>query len=287
MAGLGSRIRKGVDDDFAMALPALIPIPQAFDGNSETKSYTASNIVFQLKKDMVLSDLGNIFMSNLYLCFSVINNFLFLFLGYTPQHAVPLYIRNTVLEKEGTSILGDPTQEELAKDRRYSHWLGRPLIRFNPDNDRTAIDAKDNKTIPEKEEKEVHEPSFDLEPSLDLSTLTGVSKEPHFKTIYPLSKADPSIQKKAQEEIERLTQLKQPNYMKQIQSKVILDPIQSQLEEKRALEAKLKEERHQRRMIKLEMEAAKDIPITKSLVRMVFTNPEPSLADLQYLDEMI
>jgi hypothetical protein len=59
MAGLGNRIRKGNDDDFAMALPALIPIPKAFDGNSTMISHTANNIVFQLKKDMILSDLGN------------------------------------------------------------------------------------------------------------------------------------------------------------------------------------------------------------------------------------
>lgn len=61
MAGLGNRIRKGNDDDYAHALPALIPIPQAFDGNSQVSSYTGQNIIFQLKKDMVLSDLGKHF----------------------------------------------------------------------------------------------------------------------------------------------------------------------------------------------------------------------------------
>jgi hypothetical protein len=53
-------------------------------------------------------------------------------IGYTPQTVVPLYVRNTLYEKEGTSVMGDPTQEELALDRRYSHYLGRPLVRFNP-----------------------------------------------------------------------------------------------------------------------------------------------------------
>lgn len=60
MAGLGNRIRKGNDDDFAMALPALIPIPKAFDGNSSMVSHTANQIVFQLKRDMVLSDIGKL-----------------------------------------------------------------------------------------------------------------------------------------------------------------------------------------------------------------------------------
>jgi hypothetical protein len=107
-AELGNRIRKGNDDDHAHALPALIPIPQAFDGNSQSISYTAQNIIYGLKKDMVLSDLG-----------------------YAPQTAVPLYVRTTLVETEGTSKNGDPTQDELALDRRYSHYLGRPMIRFN------------------------------------------------------------------------------------------------------------------------------------------------------------
>jgi hypothetical protein len=107
-AELGNRIRKGNDDDHAHALPALIPIPQAFDGNSQSISHTAQNIIYGLKKEMVLSDLG-----------------------YTPQTTVPLYVRTTLVEKEGTSKNGDPTQEELSYDRRYSHYLGRPLIRFN------------------------------------------------------------------------------------------------------------------------------------------------------------
>lgn len=107
-AQLGNRIRKGNDDDHAHALPALIPIPRAFDGNSQSISHTAQNIIYGLKKDMVLSDLG-----------------------YSPQTAVPLYVRTTLVEKEGTSKNGDPTQDELALDRRYSHYLGRPMIRFN------------------------------------------------------------------------------------------------------------------------------------------------------------
>lgn len=58
LAGLGQRIRKGNDTDPAHALPALIPIPRAFDGDTRIESYAAQNIVYQLKKDMVLSDIG-------------------------------------------------------------------------------------------------------------------------------------------------------------------------------------------------------------------------------------
>jgi hypothetical protein len=100
-------IRNGNDDDHAHSLPALIPIPKAFDGNSQVSSYTGQNIIFNLKRDMVLSDIG-----------------------YTPQHAVPLYVRSTLMEIEGSSINGDPTQVELAADRRYSHYVGRPFVRF-------------------------------------------------------------------------------------------------------------------------------------------------------------
>lgn len=65
LAGLGRRIRQGKDTDPAHALPALIPIPRAFDGDSKIESYTADNIVYGLKKQMVLSDIGESFYSGL------------------------------------------------------------------------------------------------------------------------------------------------------------------------------------------------------------------------------
>lgn len=41
-------------------------------------------------------------------------------------------MRNTLLETNGTGPGGDQTQAVMALDRRYSHYLGRPLNRFEP-----------------------------------------------------------------------------------------------------------------------------------------------------------
>jgi hypothetical protein len=46
---------------------------------------------------------------------------------------LPLYVRNTLIEKNGTTPGGDQSAITMAVDRRYSHYLGRPLNRFEPD----------------------------------------------------------------------------------------------------------------------------------------------------------
>lgn len=92
----------------AYLAPTLIPVPGAFkgDGKDPMISHTAEHIVSDVQKRMVLGDIG-----------------------YTPQRLLPLYVRNTLLEKNGTSSGGDQTQDVMAMDRRYSHTLGRPLNR--------------------------------------------------------------------------------------------------------------------------------------------------------------
>jgi len=47
---------------------------------------------------------------------------------------LPLYVRSTLLEKNGTKIGGDGDQpvEIMNMDRRYSHYIGRSLNRFEP-----------------------------------------------------------------------------------------------------------------------------------------------------------
>eukprot|EP00981_Chlorochromonas_danica_P013136 scaffold5903_cov165-Ochromonas_danica.AAC.11 len=219
LAGLGRRIRQGKDTDPAHALPALIPIPRAFDGDSKIQSYTADNIVYGLKKQMVLSDIG-----------------------YTPQQVVPLYVRTTLEEEEGTSLLGDPCKEELAQDRRYSHYLGRPLVRFNekvvlPTRLATASTSA-SMSVAKSTDKTIEGSSLrssdqedDEEMSLDLSSLSF----PDMKKRGDAQTA--KIDKKTKKELQ-----------------------------------KAKEE-------------AGNLPITTSLVRMVFTNPNPTLDDLKFLDE--
>lgn len=156
--------------------------------------------------------------------------------GYTPQRMVPLYVRNSLEEKEGTSKHGDPCKEELAQDRRYSHYLGRPLVRFNPSVD--TVDAwsslsstsrsKDVASIVEDPPKTSSEEIDDV--NLDLAALSLTSKDKKHQA-QKLDKKTRKELKKAQEEVRHL-------------------------------------------------------PITNSLVRLVFNNPEPTLSDLKYLDEV-
>lgn len=73
------------------------------------KSHVAEDIVFNIRNDMVLSSLG-----------------------YVPKKLVPLYVRNTLLEKNGTTPGGDQTQAIMSQDARYTHTFGRPLNRFEP-----------------------------------------------------------------------------------------------------------------------------------------------------------
>lgn len=106
----GHHIRKGNRLDVAYLRPTLIPVPGAFegDGKHHLSSYVGEQIITNVRKDLI-SDLG-----------------------YTPQHLLPLYVRNTLIEPNGTSTGGDQTQEVMALDRRYSHYVGRPLNRFEP-----------------------------------------------------------------------------------------------------------------------------------------------------------
>lgn len=62
--------------------------------------------------------------------------------GYTPQSMLPLYVRNTLVEPNGSTPGGDQVQDVMALDRRYSHYIGRPLNRFEPDKSIPATDLK-------------------------------------------------------------------------------------------------------------------------------------------------
>lgn len=61
-AGLKGHIRKGVDTDLAYLAPTLIPVPGAFqaDGSNPMISHTAENILFEVKKNMILADIGTL-----------------------------------------------------------------------------------------------------------------------------------------------------------------------------------------------------------------------------------
>jgi len=112
VADLQRHIRRGNEEDYAYLAPALIPIPKAFesDGSNPMVSHIAEQTVHNIKQKMTLADIG-----------------------YTPQQMVPLYARLTLMEQNGVSPGGDQNYESMAKDRRYTHYLGRSINRFEPD----------------------------------------------------------------------------------------------------------------------------------------------------------
>jgi hypothetical protein len=228
-AGLANRIRKGRDDDLANVLPALIPVPQAFDGDSQTVSHTGQSIIFKLKKNMVLSDLG-----------------------YARQSIVPLFVRNTLMEKEGTSKHGDPTQEELNRDRRYVHFVGRPLVRFNPPEEETST-ALGSSTADNHKRRTGRNPT-------SLSPLSHSSSTSSFlkNDLAALNESFASTMKA---------------------KPTTADGVGGGGGEQQ-LDKKIRKENKQLQ----EEVKAMNIPITNSLVRLVFKK-EPSLEDLKYLSD--
>lgn len=140
---------------------------------------------------------------------------------------VPLYVRNTLEEKEGTSLQGDPCKEELAQDRRYSHYLGRPLVRFNP---AVPVPSHLGGTSSGIADDDHSEASHQTDISADPFSLATLSPVKHGSSVQKLDKQTRKEMKKAQEEVRHL-------------------------------------------------------PLTNSLVRLVFSKAEPDLRDLKYLDE--
>lgn len=59
--------------------------------------------------------------------------------GHTSHEMLPLYVRNTLLEKNGTTPGGDQPAAVMALDRRYTHLMGRPLNRFDPPQGKAAV----------------------------------------------------------------------------------------------------------------------------------------------------
>ena len=53
-------------------------------------------------------------------------------IGYVPKSYVPLYVRTTLFETNGTNPGGDQTYATMAKDRRYSAQLGRAMASLEP-----------------------------------------------------------------------------------------------------------------------------------------------------------
>ena len=111
-AGFGTHIRDGGYEQANLhKMPALIPVPKTFNdpGGPELrlKSYAAEKVMEGTRVKLVdpLS-------------------------GHVRTQLLPLYVRNTLIEHNGTSVGGDQTQEVLRKDRRYNHTYGRAVAVF-------------------------------------------------------------------------------------------------------------------------------------------------------------
>jgi len=226
-AGLKGHIRGGVDQDLAYLAPTLIPVPGAFqaDGSNPMISHTAENILFKVKKNMILGDIG-----------------------YTPQTMVPLYVRNTLIEKNGTTPGGDQAYDVMSTDRRYSHYVGRALNRFEPDEAKLKMSDSFGSM-----NEEILRASLS-NPERQMKLMTSALAK-NLKT-----KGAPGPRPPTKKELERAAELE------------------------RTAQAK-KEHRAVRRLIHEEMEKVKGLPITTSLVRLAFKDPLPSLADLAFMDD--
>ena len=163
---------------------------------------------------------------------------------------VPLYARNTLMETNGTTPGGDQNYLVMATDRRYSHYVGRPLNRFEPEE--TAL-------------------------KMNNSAFHTINEE-----ILKDSLSNPNRQLKLMQSIlnKNISNNNEQLKIKKIQEKLI-EKERIQLEKTE----KLREYRQERRLIHEEMEKVKGLPITKSLVRMAFKDPLPGLENLAYLDD--
>lgn len=169
--------------------------------------------------------------------------------GYMPRSMLPLYVRNTLIEKNGTSKGGDQTYDMMSTDRRYTHYMGRPLNRFEEFSNDELQDVSQTGSsgygtmIKSRVTKH----------SLNVEDNSGANRE-------RLKKLALAETKRAQTaELER--------------------------EEKERQRQSRHQMREERRLLQIEMDKVKDTPMTSSLLRMAFTNPMPDLKDLNFLDE--
>jgi hypothetical protein len=111
-AGMGTHIRDGGYEQANLhKMPALIPVPLTFndpgDPELRLKSYAAEKAMDDTRLKMRDKMSGRI-----------------------KTQLLPLYVRNTLIEHNGTSEEGDQTQDVLQKDRRYNHTWGRSVAVF-------------------------------------------------------------------------------------------------------------------------------------------------------------
>ncbi len=294
VAGVGSHIRKGVDDDLAYLAPTLIPVPGAFqsDGSNPSISHVAENTFFDIKNSMILGETG-----------------------YAPQHMLPLYQRNTLMEMNGVSSGGDQNYLVMAADRRYSHYVGRALNRFDPeaaDNSNIDIEALSrghtSTMFLEKQKKEKllrqgggngaaaggnASMAGKALPPLNIQNLNAVvqSGESLYgggSTISSLADLSSVQRYSPTKAIKNGDSGKEKSgragaAVSALDSTIRTDKVAAAAAEQAAAARAL---RHEKRQLAREKEAGKGQAMTNSMVRMAFGASLPSLADLKYIEEM-
>ena len=107
-------IRTGSNEDNSQRAPSLIPIHEVFSGarDDHIKSKVADEAVLRAR----LSRTNGI-------------------TGYIGKEYVPMYVRNTLFEKNGCSEGGDQTFDKMCLDSRYSAQVGRSMQSLEPSKD--------------------------------------------------------------------------------------------------------------------------------------------------------
>jgi hypothetical protein len=182
-------------------------------------------------------------------------------IGYASQSLVPLYVRNTLMEKEGTSQHGDPTQEELSKDRRYSHYIGRPLIRFNPPTILPSVaqeEARKAKELVEQERKKKEKEDF-LSSKFLKNDLSALNES------FNISSSSSAL-----------------NTSTNLSSSALVNHKDNVRKELTTQRKKEKDSQNKEETTHRGFETSE--PLSNSMVRLVFKK-EPDLKDLKYLDD--
>lgn len=109
--GMKKNVRSGTNEDNTQCTPSLIPMHEVFSAarDDHIQSQVAEQIVLRAR----LSRTDSV-------------------TGYIGREYVPMYVRNTLFEVNGTSDGGDQTFENMGKDSRYSGQMGRTMQSLEP-----------------------------------------------------------------------------------------------------------------------------------------------------------
>lgn len=111
--GLQRNIRQGNSEDLSTCAPALIPFHEVLANRLPPeeipKSYAGQQAVVEARRRDANPITGRL----------------------RPKY-VPLYVRSTLFEVNGTTPGGDQTYARMSHDRRYSHQLGRTMASLEP-----------------------------------------------------------------------------------------------------------------------------------------------------------